>query len=165
MRPAVGGRKPATEPSSVDLPDPEGPIREKNSPGSMTRSVGASATKMPYRLVKPLRTTLAPWLAMRASARTATRTLLQKCCQAEHPQRECEDERCSRCNYGSQKVGHLLPHQAGQCPRRRTRHKQRQHQFVEGGGKRQDAADDDPWQDHRQRHLPERLPEVRAESH
>ena len=47
MRPSDGGMKPAVAPSKVVLPDPLGPISEKNSPDSISRVVGASACKAP----------------------------------------------------------------------------------------------------------------------
>ena len=46
-RPAEGALNPVTAPSRVDLPEPLGPSRAKNSPGSITRSVSRSATKLP----------------------------------------------------------------------------------------------------------------------
>src|SRR5262245_45769830 len=42
--PVVGSSKPATMRKSVDLPQPEAPIRQTNSPASMLTSIGASAS-------------------------------------------------------------------------------------------------------------------------
>ena len=41
--PVVGALSPASTSSSVDLPPPEGPTPEKNSPRAMSRSIGPSA--------------------------------------------------------------------------------------------------------------------------
>src|SRR5262245_33100047 len=55
--PVVGSSKPAMMRSSVDLPQPEAPIRQTNSPLSMARSMRASASISPSptgkRLVTP----------------------------------------------------------------------------------------------------------------
>ena len=45
--PAVGFRKPATALSKVDLPQPDGPMMETNSPGRTTRSVSSTAGMAP----------------------------------------------------------------------------------------------------------------------
>src|SRR5262249_47796627 len=42
--PCVGSIKPATKRSAVDLPQPDGPSRETNSPGLRSRSKRSSAT-------------------------------------------------------------------------------------------------------------------------
>ena len=46
--PADGGvRSPITR-SNVDLPQPDGPISETNSPGSIARSISCSAVTLPF---------------------------------------------------------------------------------------------------------------------
>ena len=49
-RPALGASSPARMRSVVDLPEPEGPSRAKNSPGSITRSRPFSAATAPWLL-------------------------------------------------------------------------------------------------------------------
>src|SRR5215813_9687874 len=55
--PLVGSSKPATMRSKVDLPHPDAPIRQTNSPHAMVRSTRASASISPSptgkRLVTP----------------------------------------------------------------------------------------------------------------
>src|SRR5919204_3214389 len=47
--PAEGSIRSPTIRSSVDLPQPEGPISETNSPGSISRSMPVSATVPPSK--------------------------------------------------------------------------------------------------------------------
>ncbi len=47
MRPRGVGPNPAIARSSVDLPEPEGPRKAKNSPGSMTMSMPSSTLVSP----------------------------------------------------------------------------------------------------------------------
>src|SRR5260221_3528485 len=53
IRPAVGSTKPAIAISVVDLPQPDGPKSDRNSPRSTERSTPSTATKGPYRLTRP----------------------------------------------------------------------------------------------------------------
>ena len=46
-RPSDGSINPATRRSSVLLPQPDGPMRVRNSPSAMVRSIGASA-RVPF---------------------------------------------------------------------------------------------------------------------
>ena len=50
--PALGNSKPASIRSSVVLPDPEPPSRQKISPRRMSSDTSSTATKSPKRLVR-----------------------------------------------------------------------------------------------------------------
>src|SRR5579864_856731 len=50
--PVVGSSNPAMMRSRVDLPQPEAPIRQTNSPLGMARSIGASASTSPSPTAK-----------------------------------------------------------------------------------------------------------------
>src|SRR5579863_1595649 len=52
--PVVGSSNPAMMRSRVDLPQPEAPIRQTNSPSGMARSTGASASSSPSPTAKRL---------------------------------------------------------------------------------------------------------------
>ena len=62
-RPALGSSSPAIMRKSVDLPQPDGPTSTRNSPSSIVRSVGESATPSPKRLASPTISTLATRLS------------------------------------------------------------------------------------------------------
>src|SRR5678815_3878687 len=51
MLPPLGTSNPATSRSSVVLPHPDGPSRQKNSPASMSRLTSSTAVKSPKRRV------------------------------------------------------------------------------------------------------------------
>src|SRR4029434_298179 len=51
--PASGSTSPATMRSTVLLPQPEGPSRERNSPGAASRETSATATTGPNALRSP----------------------------------------------------------------------------------------------------------------
>src|SRR5215510_3716018 len=79
--PLVGSSKPATMRSKVDLPQPDAPIRQTNSPRAMVRSTRASASISPSptakRLVTP-RIASSGWrtasgMVLRAPAQQAVR--------------------------------------------------------------------------------------------
>ena len=63
MSPLVGRSRPATSDSSVDLPQPDAPIRQVNSPGATVRDTWSSARTAepprPYTLDTPARLTAA----------------------------------------------------------------------------------------------------------
>src|SRR5688572_666351 len=52
MRPALGARRPASSITSVDLPQPEGPTMDRNSPGRMSNDTPSSAHTSPSRVAK-----------------------------------------------------------------------------------------------------------------
>src|SRR6266404_1397151 len=76
--PVVGSSKPAMMRKSVDLPQPDAPIRHTNSPVGMVRSTGASATTSSSPNAKRLVTPRMVRLTGRASSVTVLRTPLQE---------------------------------------------------------------------------------------
>ena len=55
IRPSVGCSNPAIIRRVVVFPQPDGPSREKNSPGSTSRSMWSTAVTSANRLVRPMR--------------------------------------------------------------------------------------------------------------
>ncbi len=70
--PAEGGNSPASSPSTVDLPAPDGPSNASNSPAGMSRSIPRNATTSPsdeeYKWTTPERWTSAPFTSWLAAA-------------------------------------------------------------------------------------------------
>src|SRR5437588_10526304 len=64
MRPASGSSKPATIRSVVVLPQPLGPSREKNSPGSISTEMSSTATVWSNRLVSESSLTCPPLISV-----------------------------------------------------------------------------------------------------
>src|SRR5437868_1496724 len=119
MRPALGGMKPAMAPSSVDLPDPDGPISEKNSPGLISIEIGCSAATPPYRLLTPSSTRPDPCSAM-LTCHGAAAPDLQQADNAQEDEREDEDERRHGGDGGGEVIGQLLPDEPRQRAGGRT---------------------------------------------
>src|SRR3954453_23949770 len=59
MSPEVGSSRPAMRRRAVDLPQPEGPTNEKNSPSLTSRVRSSTAARLPNFLVTCCKTTLA----------------------------------------------------------------------------------------------------------
>src|SRR5581483_6762366 len=59
MSPPSGSSKPAMQRSAVDLPQPEGPSRQRNSPSATSSDIALTATVAPKRRVRDFRLSVA----------------------------------------------------------------------------------------------------------
>src|SRR4051794_34014614 len=84
--PVVGSSKPATMRSRVDLPQPDAPIRQTNSPSSMVRSTRARASISSSPAAKRL---LTPRIASRVSREKLAMMLRAP---AQQPIRDHDDD-------------------------------------------------------------------------